>query len=62
MNVNESISSLGVIHAKYDIFNGLAVDRAKKVAESLSTPAVARDMMTIVTAFGQEKLKYWGVS
>ena len=62
MNANESISSVGNLYAKYDILGKLAVLRAPDVAETLSTPTVAQDMMSIVRAFGQDKLQYWGVS
>lgn len=62
MDANESISSVGNIHAKYDILGRLGVSRAQVVAETLSTPTVAQDMLSIVKAFGQEKLQYWGVS
>lgn len=40
----------------------LVLDRAKVVAESVSTAAVARDMLAITKAFGFDKLNYWGVS
>ena len=62
LNANESISSVGRIHAMYDILGRLGENDAKAVAESISTPNVARDMLSIVHAFGQEKLQYWGVS
>ena len=32
------------------------------VAERMSTPLVARDMLSIVEALGQDKLQYWGIS
>lgn len=38
------------------------MDRVQLVAESVSTPAVATDMLNIVKAFGQDKLNYYGVS
>lgn len=36
--------------------------RSEKVAAHVSTPAVARDMLTIVKAHGREKIQYWGFS
>ena len=62
LNMNESISSFGDAYSMALILGDLAADRAKKVAESLSTPTVVRDMMSILNALGQEKLQYWGVS
>ena len=62
MNANESIASVGSLYAKNDIMGKLAVLRAQDVAETLTTPTVAQDMMSIIGAFGQDKLQYWGVS
>ena len=61
-NANESISSMGTLLAHSQILGKLAEDRAKTVAESVSTPSVARDMVAMMDAFGQEKLQYWGFS
>lgn len=46
----------------YDIMGRLGENNAKAVAETISTPNVARDMLSIVQAFGRETLMYWGVS
>jgi hypothetical protein len=62
LDVNESISSFGRAYAQSEIISRLAVDRIKTVAESVSTAAVAKDMLRIVQAFGQDKLNYWGIS
>ena len=62
VNANESISAVGRNFALADILNNLANARAKGIAESVGTPAVARDMLSIVKAFGQDKLQYWGIS
>lgn len=62
VNANESVSSIGRNFALFGIMNNLASDRVKNLAESVGTPAVARDMLSIVEAFGQDKLQYWGVS
>ena len=40
----------------------LAAERMQGVAEHVSTPVVARDMLNIVEALGHEKLQYWGFS
>ena len=61
-NMNESVSSLGKSYAMNQILGNLTVDRDGKVAASISTPAVARDMLNMVKAFGREKLSYWGFS
>ena len=42
--------------------NKLASDRIPEVAKSLGTTTVARDMLSIINAFGMEKLQYWGIS
>ena len=61
-NANDSISSIGRDFALIEILNMLATDRVKTIAESVGTPAVARDMLSIVKAFGEDKLQYWGFS
>lgn len=62
LNLNTSASALGDAYAKAQIFGNLVADRSKYVAERVSTPLVARDMLSIVQAFGQDKLQYWGFS
>ncbi|GJE96013.1 alpha/beta hydrolase [Phanerochaete sordida] len=62
LNTNESVSSLGRIVASAHLLDDLASARGAIVAESVSTPAVARDMLAITRAFGREKLSYYGVS
>ncbi|KAI5122028.1 hypothetical protein M0805_008019 [Coniferiporia weirii] len=61
-NINVSTSALGDSVAQGRILERLIVDRARRAAEHVSTPTVARDMMSIVHAAGQEKLQYWGFS
>lgn len=61
-NANESYSTIGRNFALVEVLDTFANDRAKKVAESVGTPAVARDMMSITKALGQDKLQYWGFS
>ncbi|EKM52549.1 uncharacterized protein PHACADRAFT_126443 [Phanerochaete carnosa HHB-10118-sp] len=61
-NVNESVSSFGRSLAEAQILGKLAVDRVQQIAESVSTAAVATDMLNIARAFGFDKVNYWGVS
>ncbi|GJE87210.1 alpha/beta hydrolase [Phanerochaete sordida] len=61
-NVNESISSFGRFYAQANILGKFAADRYQTVAESVSTAAVATDMLNIAKALGQDKVNYWGVS
>ena len=62
VNVNESISSIGRNFALTEILDNLANARVKTVAESVGTTTVARDMLSIVEAFGLDSLQYWGFS
>lgn len=61
-NANESISSLGRTLAQAQILGKLAADRIEQISESVSTAAVATDMLTITRAFGFDKVNYWGIS
>ena len=49
-------------YAQTKILAQLTQDRIPKLAESVSTAAVATDMLTIARAFGQDKVNYWGIS
>ena len=62
ISLNESVSSFGRAYALGQIYSELATERVKLVAESVSTPAVATDMLNIARAFGYDKVNYWGVS
>ncbi|KAI5119053.1 hypothetical protein M0805_005919 [Coniferiporia weirii] len=62
LNVNATASSLGKAYAQSQILGKLTAERAGAVAEHLSTPTVARDMLSILKASGQDKLQYWGFS
>ena len=61
-NVNATESSFGEAYAWSEILSGIVADRMRFVAERMSTPLVARDMLSIVEALGQDKLRYWGIS
>ncbi|TCD68548.1 hypothetical protein EIP91_010473 [Steccherinum ochraceum] len=61
---NFSTSSLGTAYANMQNFGQMMAER-ERVANAtryIGTPAVARDMLRIVEAHGQEKLQYWGFS
>jgi hypothetical protein len=60
--LNASTASLGRVLSYADIFGDLTEIRAKQQAEHVSTPEVARDMLSIVKAHGMDKLQYWGYS
>lgn len=59
---NESKESIGKLYANLQLLGDVAKDRVKDVAEHVSTPVVARDMLSIVKAHGMDKLQYWGFS
>lgn len=59
---NASPSALGRAYAFVHNLGDMALKRAEKVAHHVSTPVVARDMLSIAHAAGQEKLQYWGFS
>ena len=61
-NANESVAAIGRNFALIEILSQLATNRVETVAESVGTPTVARDMLSIVEAFGGDKLQYWGFS
>lgn len=60
--LDASDSSLGETYARADILGSIAKDRVQFVAERVSTPLVARDMLSITKLLGQDKLQYWGIS
>ena len=62
LNTNESVSSFGRNYAIWQMFSNIAAENSKTVAESVSTPAVATDMLNIARAFGFDEVNYWGVS
>lgn len=62
MSLNASSSALGEAYVRAQILGNLVQERDRFVAERVSTPTVARDMLSIVQAAGEEKLQYWGFS
>lgn len=59
---NASVDALGRQYALAQLLGKLSYDRTRHVAEHVSTPVSARDMLTIMRAHGREKLQYWGYS
>lgn len=59
---NETSDSLGTVFAKGQLVGKIAKARIPDIAQHVSTPTVARDMLSIVEAFGLDKLQYWGFS
>ncbi|GJE95969.1 alpha/beta hydrolase [Phanerochaete sordida] len=55
-------TAFGQEFAQSQILGRLAFERAKEVAESVTSLTAANDMMSIIKAFGVDKLNYWGVS
>ena len=60
--MNETFISLGTMYAKAQNMGTLVKTRVQSVSELVSTPIVATDMLSIVKAFGMDKLQYWGFS
>ncbi|EJC99937.1 alpha/beta-hydrolase [Fomitiporia mediterranea MF3/22] len=61
-DLNASVTSIGRVYVQTTNLNKLALERAKVVAQTVTTPTVARDMLSIMKAAGQEKLQYIGYS
>ncbi len=60
--VNATVDALGLVYSQAQVLGQLAKDRTQHSAEHVSTPVVARDMLSIIKAHGQDKLQYWGFS
>jgi pimeloyl-ACP methyl ester carboxylesterase len=54
--------SVARTYARFDSYGTVAKTRLSGVAEYISTPTVARDMLAITKAHGFDKLSYWGIS
>jgi hypothetical protein len=61
-NLNSSANSLYSLYGKAQIIREVAYNKLRDVSPYVGTPTVARDMMSIVKAFGRDKLQYWGFS
>ena len=62
LNINSSKDTAGKMYAYSGILGDMAQERAGKVAQFVSTPSTATDMLTISKAMGYDKLQYWGFS
>jgi len=62
ININTSSDALGRAHAYSNILGDMVKNKSALVAQFVSTPMVARDMLSIVNALGHERLQYWGFS
>jgi hypothetical protein len=62
LNVNATPAALGDMFARANLLGDMAKSRSSHVAEYVSTPLVARDMLSMLEAYGSEKLQYWGLS
>lgn len=60
--LNSSDSAFGSVYSNAHTLGHVSETRIKDVAQYVGTPAVARDMLSIVKAYGEEKLQYWGFS
>lgn len=60
--LNSSTDSLGRAYALSNILGAKLGETTRNVTEHVSTPVVARDMLTISKAMGYDKLQYWGFS
>ena len=59
---NETQGSLGTLFANAQTMGKVAEARIPDIGPFVSTPNVARDMLSIVNASGFDKLQYWGFS
>lgn len=58
--MNATEEALARAYARAQVFGGLAAERVGEAAQYVSTPMVARDMLSITRAHGRDKLLYWG--
>ena len=64
LSLNTTVSSLGNAFARSKVVGSLLRKKPDilNAAAYVTTPLVARDMLSIVKAHGREKLQYWGFS
>ncbi|KAF9533834.1 TAP-like protein-domain-containing protein [Crepidotus variabilis] len=60
--INASDGSIGRSLAKSRLLNRLALEQDNETLAFINTDHTARDMLRIVEAHGQQKIKYWGFS
>jgi pimeloyl-ACP methyl ester carboxylesterase len=62
IDLSASSDTLSMTWAKNRVTNQLAGQRAMDVLPFMTTDYTARDMKTILEAYGRDKLLYWGIS
>lgn len=65
LTLNHSAEALGSSYARAQVLGRIAKGSdisTQNVAQYVGTPAVARDMLRIIEAFGTDKLHYYGMS
>ena len=60
--LNHSASAFGAAYGNALVYGDLIKTRSERVLQYVGTPSVARDMLRIVEAHGEDKLQYWGFS
>lgn len=60
--VNTSADAFSRLHARWSTLSEIAAVRTNHSSPYVTTALVARDMLSILRAFGREKLQYWGFS
>lgn len=60
--LNHTSSAFGEAYGNARNYGNIAKARMGEYAQYVGTPAVARDMLSIVKAYGEDKLQYWGFS
>ena len=60
--LNHSSGALGAAYGNARVYGNLIKARSGRVLQYVGTPSVARDMLRIVEAYGEDKLQYWGFS
>lgn len=61
-SLETSEDALGKVFARARILGRLAIERNEKALKYITTDVVAKDMLKIVEAYGETKLKFWGIS
>lgn len=60
--MNSSTGALGELFGVAKILGEIMEARAGDIVKHMTTPVVARDMLSIIKAYGRDKLQYWGFS
>lgn len=62
LTVNSSDNALGLLYERAQLLGQLVESRSGDIAQYLTTSMVARDMVLLVNALGDEGIQYWGFS